>query len=136
MRAIHSEADNMTMNCRTMVALLLALTAFCSPVSAAEEKGWFGLAFSVETEGFSFNPTIQSVKIEKVASSSPGASAGLVAGDLVVSLQGIASAGAKADDLKAAMKKSVGETLRLKVKRGSAEPFEVVLVAIAKPPGS
>lgn len=126
----------MTMNHRTMVALLLALAAFCSPVNAAEEKGWFGLAFSVESEGFSFNPTIQSVKIEKVAASSPGAGAGLVAGDLVVSLQGIASAGAKADDLKAAMKKSVGETLRLKVKRGSAEPFEVVLVAIAKPPGS
>lgn len=124
----------MTMNHRTMVALLLALSVFCSPVSAAEEKGWFGLAFSVESEGFSFNPTIQSIKIEKIAPSSPGSGAGLIVGDLVVSLQGIASAGAKADDLKAAMKKSVGETLRLKVKRGSAEPFEVVLVAIAKPP--
>ena len=124
----------MTMNRRISVALLLALSASCWTAGAAEDKGWFGLSFSVEAEGMSFNPTIQSVKIAKVASPSPGAGAGLAAGDLVVSLQGIAIAGAKADDLKAAMKKSVGEVLRMKVRRGSAEPFDVVLVAV-KPPG-
>ena len=130
----------MTMNRSTVMALLLALvsalTAFYSPMSVAEEKGWFGLGFSVESEGFSLNPTIQSVKIEKLAAPSPGSRAGLMVGDIVVSVQGIACAGAKADDLKAAMKKSVGETLRLKAKRGTAEPFEVSLVAIAKPPSS
>ena len=127
--------DRMKMNRRTTVALLLAFAVFLPPANAAEERGWFGLAFSVETEGVSLNPTIQSVKIEKVAPSSPGAGAGLVAGDLVISLQGVAVAGAKADDLKVTMRKAVGETLRMKVKRGSAEPFEVPLVAIAKPAG-
>lgn len=119
------------------VGLLLAATLPLSWAHAADdkEKGWFGLAFDVETEGFSFNPTIQSVKITKVAPASPGAGAGLAAGDQVVVLQGITIAGAKADDLKAAMKKSVGETLRFKVRRGNAEPFEVPLVAIAKPAG-
>ncbi len=118
------------------MALLIAISAFSTAVvNAAEEKGWFGLAFNVETEGFSFNPTIQSVKIEKVVTASPAAQAGLAAGDVVVSLQGVAIAGAKADDLKAAMKKSVGETLRMKVKHGAAEPTEIQMVAIAKPAG-
>ena len=124
------------MNRRIAAALVLAFAATLSPaVNAADENGWFGLAFSVETEGFAFNPTIQSVKIEKVAPSSPAAGAGLVAGDVVVAIQGIAISGAKADHLKAAMKKSIGETLRFRVKRGSAEPFEVPLVAIARPAG-
>ena len=118
------------------LVVLLALFAFFSPAQAAQEKGWFGLAFKVETEGFSFNPTVQSVKIEKVMAASPAAGAGLVAGDVVVSIQGLAIAGAKADDLKAAMKKSVGETLRLKIRRGSAEPFDAPLVAAANPSGS
>jgi C-terminal processing protease CtpA/Prc len=124
------------MNRRNLMTLALAIAAaFPSATNAADDKGWFGLAFNVETEGFSFNPTIQSVKIEKVAPSSPAAGAGLVAGDLVVALQGITIAGAKADDLQAAMKKSVGETLRFKIKRGNAEPFEVPLIAVGRPAG-
>jgi C-terminal processing protease CtpA/Prc len=126
---------NMNTKRRTTIALLIAISALSTSLSAAEEKGWFGLAFNVETEGFSFNPTIQSVKIEKVVTASPAAQAGLAAGDVVVSLQGVAIAGAKADDLKAAMKKSVGETLRMKVKHGAAEPTEIQMVAIAKPAG-
>jgi predicted metalloprotease with PDZ domain len=134
--ARHTHSSNRylvkTMRCST-VALLLAVAAFVADVHAADQQGWFGLAFSVESEGFSFNPTIRSVTIAKVAPSSPGAGAGLVAGDTVVALQGVATVGAKADVLKSAMKKSVGETLRVKIKRGTAEPFEASLVAITKP---
>ncbi|MGS0754009.1 PDZ domain-containing protein [Roseateles sp. GG27B] len=75
------------------------------------------------------------MKIEKVAPASPAALAGLAAGDVVVALQGIAIAGAKADDLKAAMKKSVGETLRMKVKHGPVEATEIQLIAMPKPAG-
>ena len=119
----HQNPINMNTYRRTTIALLIAISAFSTPVvNAAEEKGWF-------------NPTIQSVKIEKVVASSPAAQAGLAAGDVVVALQGIAIAGAKADDLKAAMKKSVGETLRMKVKHGAAEATEIQMVAISKPAG-
>ncbi len=135
-RHTHQNPINMNTYRRTTIALLIAISAFSTPVvNAAEEKGWFGLSFNVETEGFSFNPTIQSVKIEKVVASSPAAQAGLAAGDVVVALQGIAIAGAKADDLKAAMKKSVGDTLRMKVKHGAAEATEIQMVAISKPAG-
>jgi len=123
-------------NRRITLALLLATaTTLASWAHAAEEKGWFGLAFSVETEGFSFNPTIQSAKVDKVAPSSPAAGAGVEPGDVVLAVQGVAIAGAKADVLKAAMKKSVGETLRLKIKHGDAEPREVQMVGVTKPAG-
>jgi len=107
-------------------------TASHAATSAVDEKGWFGLAFNAETEGFSVNPTIQSVKIEEVAPSSPVAGAGLLAGDFIVALQGIAVAVATSDELKAAMPKSVGETLRFSVRRGNAEPFEIPLVAVGR----
>ena len=125
------------MNRRHAGALLMVCAAALSPfaATAADEKGWFGLSFSVETEGSFFNPTLQSVKIEKVAPASPAVAAGLAAGDVVVSLQGMVVAGGKADEFKAAMKKSVGETLRFKIKRGTAEPHEVLLTAAAKPSG-
>ena len=42
--------------------------------------------------------------------------------------------GAKADALKAAMQKFVGETLRLKVKRGADASQDVSLIAGPKPP--
>ena len=127
------------MNRRTASALLLVFAAALSPSAASaadEKKGWFGVSFSVETEGSFFNPILQSVKIEKVAPASPAAAAGLAAGDVVVALQGMVVAGAKADDFKTAMKKSVGETLRFKIKRGTAEPFDLAVIAVAKPPGS
>ena len=54
-------------------------------------------------------------------------------GDTVLEVQGILVAGAKADVLKAAMQKAVGETLRVKIQRG-AEIREVSLIAVNKPP--
>jgi C-terminal processing protease CtpA/Prc len=103
---------------------------------AAGEKGWFGFAVSVSIEGFSFNPTLASITVQKVISPSPAASAGLAVGDLVLEVEGIAVAGAKGDTLKAAMQKVVGEELHLKVKRGAAEPQSMTLKAIAKPVGA
>jgi len=51
----------------------------------------------------------------------------------VLLVQGILVAGAKADVLMAAMQKSVGEVLTLKIKHGAAEAHEVSLAAAPKP---
>jgi C-terminal processing protease CtpA/Prc len=109
------------------LGLLLGLPAWPG------EKGWFGLAINVDVEAFSLNPTLRTVKIESVVPSSPAASAGLASGDIVLQVQGIAIAGAKADVLKNAMQKSVGEKLQLKFQRGSEAPREAVLVAAPRP---
>jgi len=115
---------------RTLIAV-----AFCllSATLIAAEKGWFGLAISVDADG-ALSPTLRSVTITKVFSSSPAALAGLVPGDTILEVQGIAVAGAKADVMKAAMQKSVGETLRLKIQRGATQIREVSLIAVRKPP--
>jgi C-terminal processing protease CtpA/Prc len=98
-------------------------------------NGWFGMSLNVDAEGISLNPTIRSIKVLSVVPTSPAGSAGLVPGDSIVEVQGIIVAGSKADVLKAAMQKAVGEALHLKVRRGATVPREVTLIAISKPPG-
>ncbi len=120
---------------RRALPLIFALSALVltQGVSATDEKGWFGMAVSVDAEGISLNPTIRSIKVVSVVPKSPAATAGLVAGDSIVEAQGVTVAGAKADVLKAAMQKAVGEALHLKVRRGTTGSREVTLIAISKP---
>lgn len=119
-----------------ILVLLAALSLAIAPLAfGADENGWFGLEVSCEIEGISFNPVLHAARIAKVLPSSPAAAAGLTAGDLIIEVEGLVVSGAKARDLKAAMHKAVGESFRLKVKHGTAEPHSVTLVAIAKPEG-
>jgi C-terminal processing protease CtpA/Prc len=118
-----------------LVATLAVVVMLPFPVHAENNNAWFGLDLKVDTKEISFNPTIRSVNIIKVYPSSPAAAAGLAAGDSVVVLQGITVAGAKANDLKAVMKKAVGEEIQIKIKRGTAEPYEVKMIAVKRPSG-
>jgi C-terminal processing protease CtpA/Prc len=120
---------------RRLALVLLAAAAFMfsSPAAHAAENGWFGFALAIDAEGI-LNPKLRSIKIEKVFPASPAAKAGLAEGDMIVEIEGIAVAGAKADILKAAMQKSVGETLRLKIKRGTDAAQNVSLIAGPQPP--
>ena len=113
----------------------LGLACIPALARAAKEKGWFGFAVSVDVEGFSLNPTLRTAKIESVVPSSPADSAGLLAGDLIVEAQGVTVAGAKAEALKAAVQRAVGETLQLTIKRDSSAPWVVALTAVANPAG-
>jgi C-terminal processing protease CtpA/Prc len=122
------------MNHRSRLILLVAAALlFSSLVSRAAEKGWFGFALAIDADGM-LNPKLRSIKIEKVFPASPAAKAGLSAGDLIVEMEGIVVEGARADSLKVAMQKSVGETLRLKIKRGADSSQDVSLIAAPKPP--
>jgi predicted metalloprotease with PDZ domain len=127
----------MKINRRNFLAIVLAVAVMFPLTAQAENNnGWFGLDVKVNTKGISFNPTILSVNIIKVYPSSPAAAAGLAVGDSVVVLQGITVAGAKANDLKSVMKKSVGEAITMKVKRGKAEFYEVKMIAVKRPSGT
>ena len=120
---------------RIFLSVLLAAAVSLLPVPLqAAEKGWFGFALAIDAEGFSLNPKLRSVKIEKVFPNSPAAKAGLAAGDNILEMEGIVVAGTQANALKAATQKAVGETLRLKIQRGADAPHEISLVAAAKPP--
>ncbi|MDR3541667.1 MAG: PDZ domain-containing protein [Desulfosporosinus sp.] len=117
---------------RTFVFATAMPVVFCSLVWASDEKGWFGFAVSADTEGFSLNPVLRSVKIKKVVPLSPAASSGLDAGDAVLEVDGIAVAGTKADVLLDRMQKRVGDTLILTIKHGTAAAHEVTLTAVLK----
>lgn len=117
---------------RMSMPLLLAALALPTLLQAAEQKGWFGLGFDIESEGFSLNPTLVAVRIHEIKPGSPAAGAGLLAGDVIASVQGIVVAGAKADRLKQAMDHKVGEALDLEIVRGNSPPRHVTLVAAAK----
>lgn len=120
---------------RRLPATVLAAAAllFSALASHAAENGWFGFALAIDAEGI-FNPKLHSIKIEKIFPASPAAKAGLAAGDMIVEIEGIVVEGAKADTLKAAMQTSVGQTLRLKIKRGADSSQDVSIVAEPKPP--
>jgi C-terminal processing protease CtpA/Prc len=121
------------MNRRSRLILLVAAALLFSPLGLhAAEKGWFGFALAIDADGI-LNPKLRSIKIDKIFPASPAAKAGLSAGDMIVEIEGIAVEGAKADTLKAAMQKSVGETLRLKIKRGTDAAQDVSLIARPKP---
>jgi C-terminal processing protease CtpA/Prc len=121
-------------NLRSRLISLAAAALLFSPLALhAAEKGWFGFVLAIDADGI-LNPKLRSIKIEKVFSASPAAKAGLAPGDMIVEIEGIVVEGAKADTLKAAIQKSVGETLRLKIKRGANAAQDVSLIAAPKPP--
>jgi C-terminal processing protease CtpA/Prc len=113
--------------------LAAAMLLFSPVASQAAEKGWFGFALAIDADGI-LNPKLRSIKIEKIFPASPAANAGLSAGDVIVEIEGIVVEGARADTLKTAMQKSVGETLRLKIKHGAGASQDVSLIAAPKPP--
>jgi C-terminal processing protease CtpA/Prc len=117
-----------------LAVLLAAATLSMAPTSLhAAEKGWFGFALNIDAEGVSLNPKLRSIKIERIVSASPAANAGLASGDMILEIEGITVEGAKADTLKAAIQKSAGETLRLKIKHGADAPHDISLIAAPKP---
>jgi C-terminal processing protease CtpA/Prc len=119
---------------RQFLAVLLAAAALSiAPSLHAAEKGWFGFALNIDAEGLSLNPKLRSIRIDQIFPASPAAKAGLASGDMILEIEGIAVEGAKADTLKAAIQKSAGETLRLKVKHGADAPRDVSLIAAPKP---
>ncbi len=94
------------MNRRTLILLLLTATLrMHNAAQAADDKG---AEFCGGKRGFSLNPTLTSVTIDSVKPAAATATAGLQVGDAIVSAQGIAVAGSKADVLKQAFNRKVG----------------------------
>ncbi len=91
--------------------------------------GGFGFAIEVDGEGFFLNPTLKTVTIKSVVPGRPAAIAGINAGDQVVEIEGRQILGAKARDLEPLMKKNVGETLTLRLRKPSGAIYSVSLVA-------
>lgn len=119
---------------RTMLSTLLVATT--SPLVALAQgesrPGGFGFAINVDGEGFFLNPTLKTITIISVAPGRPAAEAGIKPGDQIVAVEGKQVLGAKARDLEPLMKKNVGETLALRLRKTSGELYSASLVAVPK----
>jgi C-terminal processing protease CtpA/Prc len=120
---------------RRRLAILSCAWALAAAGGAlADDAGYFGFGIEVDGEGFFLNPTLKSVKVDAVVPASPAALAGVAVGDQVVEVESRAIAGAKARDLEPLLKKRVGESLHLRLKRSSGETYDATLVAGVRPP--
>jgi len=115
-----------------MVVALLALFIALPSVAWAGERGYFGFGFSLDAEGFFWNPTLRSVKIDKVAPKSPAALAGLLPGDDVLEVAGRVVAGAKGKEIQVHIEKDIGESVQVKVRHANGETVVLTMVATAR----
>jgi C-terminal processing protease CtpA/Prc len=114
-------------------SVLLAIPLLMLATGAwSADKGYFGISVAVDGEGFFLNPTLKSIKIEKVVPNSPAAKAGVAPGDVLLEIEGHQVAGTKADVLKPFMQREVGQSTRLLVKKSTGEVVSLVLVAVPK----
>jgi C-terminal processing protease CtpA/Prc len=122
---------------RSLLIAAGAAALLCMPAAQAADAppvGYYGIGISVKTDGgMPWNPKLQSVTISRVAPASPAAQKGVAVGDQVIAADGLTIAGRKARELEPVMHKTVGQSLRLALKRPDGKAYEVTLVAIAKP---
>jgi S1-C subfamily serine protease len=110
----------------------LCLALACASFARAAEPGWFGIALSVDATGESADPAITSVIVVSVVPGSPAALAGLRPGDNLIAVQDLAVVGAKASVFRTKTQKGVGETMKIKYRRGK-DVREVTLTGVPKP---
>lgn len=104
---------------KQLLLVATAVIALCVS-SAAVAKGKLGFVTEVDVSGV-FRPVLKHVKVASIVPGSPAAAAGMKPGDYIVEANGRAIAGAPAKELAAQIRGiRPGETLRLKLKRGTA----------------
>lgn len=121
---------------RVIVCLLLAVLLSPSPSHAGEPEGWFGIGVTAPGGGFQdllLNKTVSTLRITSVAPRSPAEKAGIVAGDEVVAIDGVAVAGRKMREIGPMVRKAVGETRHLLMRRPDGGAYEAVLTGAPRP---
>jgi C-terminal processing protease CtpA/Prc len=111
--------------------LILALSGL--PLLASSGSGWLGISTSIKGSGASWNPTIETVSIAKVAPNSPAENQHLSVGDMIIEVEGTPVLGAKGSDLRSKMKRNIGEVIHLTLMRPNGETYSAVLTAAKQP---
>jgi S1-C subfamily serine protease len=133
----------MTMNPINRRSLTVAVVACTTALSLTHAlarpapEGWFGIeaieAFPKKGSFSPLNPVLESVKLLKITPGSPAAQKGLAVGDRVIEIDGVVISGRKVKELQPLTKKSVGQSMRLRLKKTNGQSYTVVLVGVARP---
>lgn len=112
---------------RSFIFVLFSFSSSLSSLSHAYEKGVTGIAFKVEAEGVFWNPTIKKLTVESIAVGSAAERAGVMNGDEILEIAGVAVQGLKSDQIKAVLNKEVGTVVTIKVRRKQTETLSITL---------
>jgi C-terminal processing protease CtpA/Prc len=122
---------------RSFIVAVVACTAALSLTHVLAQpapEGWFGIEIKATPKKGSFaNPVVESITLTKVVPGSPAAQKGLAVGDQVMEIEGVAIAGRKPTELQHLTQKSVGQSMRLRLKKTNGKSYAVVMVGIARP---
>ena len=112
-------------------AVLLLASMFLLSTSYAWERGGYGLKVKVDGDINSDhkNPLLTAMKIEAVEPNSPGARAGIVVGDQIIEVAGLAVFSRRASEIIPLMQKDVGQSIEVKIRREDGTVFKVTMVA-------
>ena len=108
------------------LALLAVLLLACAPSSYADGAK-LGFAITVDGDGFVLNPVVTKVRVTSVEKGSLAASAGMVAGDEILQIEGHPVAGKRARELQPYMAFGPGETRILHLRHASGEEYDARL---------
>ena len=121
----------MRISSRTILVLLLL--GLLTPAGGAAERGWCGVNVKFETRGFLLARELDSVEIVAVARGSPAELGGLRAGDRILRIDGCEIPGCSEFQAGKALRRSIGETLRVRGRRSNGVEYETTLVAGRRP---
>lgn len=102
-----------------------------APGLAEAPPGTVGFVVTIDVDGV-VDPVLRTVTIQAVQPGLPAAMAGVATGDTITEIEGRQVAGAKARALEPLMRKRVGETLSLKLRRSGGDTYVVSLTAVAR----
>lgn len=109
---------------RTILQTLVfgILLAISAPLLYADGPK-IGFSINVEGDGFFLNPVVTKIRIDKVEKASLAESAGILAGDEILQIEGQPVVGKRARDLEGFIQFGPGETRTLRLKHANGEQF-------------
>jgi C-terminal processing protease CtpA/Prc len=119
---------------RSFLFSLVATAALAFPAlaHADSQPGTFGFSVDVAVEGSFFSPILKTVTIKSVVPGRPAALSGILPDEQIVEVDGTVVAGSKAREIQSLIKRNVGESLLLRLRKPNGESHAVTLVAAAK----
>jgi C-terminal processing protease CtpA/Prc len=119
---------------RSKATVALCSLAVTATLAGAAERGFLGISYSIDGEGFVFNRIVKSVKVNNVVLRSPASREGIRIGDEILEVDGKRIPGSRVSELKPLLDKQAGQTIRIVLRKSSGQTHTVRVALEARPP--